>query len=231
MERSFIGHERARFAGLVGVRGGTDGARARAGAPTTVTRMGTRGFVGFVVDGVEKLTITAGDSYPGSGGVEILSWLTAHRADLTDTRPDGIPERARALRLVPASFEPDDPADLDRVRDALRDGPYADFADESVEEVLAFAAYDLGTLLRGGTAVDGTDFPLDSLFCEWGYLIDLDGRTFDVYRGFQTSPPTAGRFTGRPPAYAGHYPVALVASWSFDALPDRAGFLAATDGL
>jgi hypothetical protein len=191
--------------------------------------MGTGGFVGFVVDGDEKITITAGDSYPRGGGVEILSWLAAHRHELSDTRPDGIPNRVRALRLVPTSFEPDDPTELDRVRDALRDGPYADFADDSVEEVLDFATYDLGTLLRGGIAFDGADFPLDSLLCEWGYLIDLDNRTFDVYRGFQTSPPAAGRFAGRSPARAGHHPVALVASWPLDALPDRAGFLAVAD--
>lgn len=187
--------------------------------------MGTGGFVGFVVDGVEKITFTSGDSFPSSGGLSVLDWLSAHLEDLASP----VPEQARALRLVPSSFDPDDPADLDTVRRALRGGPFADFADESVEEVLEFAALDLGTLLRGGIAYDGSESPLDSLFCEWGYLVDLDGKAFEVYRGFQTSPPAEGRFAGRPPVRDGYFPVALVASWPFTALPDRASFLKIVD--
>lgn len=192
--------------------------------------MGTSGFVGFVIDGVEKFVVTNGDSYPSSVGVEVLSWLAEHQDDLVLGTPGGPLDRVRALRLVPTSFEPDnDPEAFGRVRDALRGGPYDEFADASVDEVLDFAAYDLGTLLRGGLAFDGTAFPLDSLFCEWGYLVDLDARTFEVYRGFQTNPPTVGRFVGRSPVGDDHFPVALVASWPLVALPDRDAFMTIPD--
>lgn len=183
--------------------------------------MGTSGFVGFVVDGVEKFTVIGGDSFPSSVGIGVLSWLTQNRNG-------GFAAQVRALRLVPAAVEPDE-RDLDRVRDTLRDSPYEDFADASTEEVLEFAAYDVGTLLRGGLALDGTDFPLDSLFCEWGYLIDLDAGMFEVYRGMQTAPPAAGRFVGRPAARAGHFPMTLVASWPLTALPDPETFMALPD--
>src|SRR5690349_10778886 len=159
--------------------------------------MGTRGFVGFVIDGVEKFAVTHGDSYPSCRGVEVLAWLTEHQDELVLATPGRIGDQARALRLVPGSFRPfvdPDPAGVDRVRDALRGGDFEDFADASVEEVLDFAALDLSTLLRGSLAFDGTGFPSNSLSCEWGYVVDLDARTFEVYRGFQTTPPTAGRF-------------------------------------
>ena len=91
-----------------------------------------------------------------------------------------------------------DPAGLDRVRDAL----------------------------RGGLAFDGSGFPLDSLFCEWGYLVDFDSRTFEVYRGLQTTPPTAGRFVDRPTVRDGRFPMTLVASWPLVALPDEGSFMA-----
>jgi hypothetical protein len=35
---------------------------------------------------------------------------------------------------------------------------------------------------------DGIDFIKDSLFCEWGYVINLDDEVLEVYRGFQTEP-------------------------------------------
>jgi hypothetical protein len=192
--------------------------------------MGTRGFVGFVVDGVEKFVVTHGDSYPSGVGVGVLEWLAGHQDELVFGAPGGVVDRVRALRFVSPSVDPDvDPPGLGRVRDALRGGPHEYFADASVEEVLDFAAYDLDTLLRGGLAFDGNSFPLDSLYCEWGYLVDLDTRAFEVYRGFQTTPPTSGRFVGRPPVSDPYFPVALVASWPLVALPDRDRLLAIPD--
>ena len=35
---------------------------------------------------------------------------------------------------------------------------------------------------------DSTDFASDSLSCEWAYVLDLDKRVLEVYRGFQTTP-------------------------------------------
>lgn len=38
-------------------------------------------------------------------------------------------------------------------------------------------------------------FAQDSLFCEWAYVIDMDKRVLEVYRGFNTSPvPKTNRF-------------------------------------
>jgi len=36
--------------------------------------------------------------------------------------------------------------------------------------------------------VDQADFLKDSLFCEWGYVINLDKGVLEIYRGFQKAP-------------------------------------------
>ena len=38
------------------------------------------------------------------------------------------------------------------------------------------------------------DWAKNSLFCEWGYLVNFDERTLEVYRGFQTRKHSNGRF-------------------------------------
>lgn len=41
---------------------------------------------------------------------------------------------------------------------------------------------------EGLKLVDNTEFAADSLFCEWAYVIDLDKRNLEVYRGFNNIP-------------------------------------------
>lgn len=44
--------------------------------------------------------------------------------------------------------------------------------------------------------VDSYEFAADSLFCEWGYVIDLDNMTLECYKGFQKKPiPEGQRFS------------------------------------
>ena len=35
---------------------------------------------------------------------------------------------------------------------------------------------------------DDSDFALDSLYCEWAYVVDLDENEFHVYQGFNDDP-------------------------------------------
>ena len=83
-------------------------------------------------------------------------------------------------------------------------------------------------MLAAGVIEDAGDFPADSLFAEWGYVIDLDGDgMFEVYEGFQKSPHDKGRFAGME-RDGDYYPVALRARWPLANLPDEASFLEAT---
>jgi hypothetical protein len=172
----------------------------------------TRGFITFVADGVEK-TIRINNAYPGGLGVNTLGWLRDSVSVLDDVR--------RAVGYVRLLGE-----------DA-RPTPEETEALEALNEIGADRLTP-GHILLAGAWFDDRDFPLDSLWAEWGYVIDLDAQKFEVYRGFQQRPPTTGRFAGRGgplhPKVGFYYPVALAASWPMSELPSDEEFVAKFGG-
>jgi len=207
--------------------------------------MGTRGFVGVSVDGTEKIAYQQFDSYPSGVGLQALGAARKIAAD-----PAAWRERAAGLTLVTNDTRPT-PEQVERLRQ------YADTAVSTGEltewyVLLRNLQGDLIGYLDVGLMEDAGRFPLDSLFCEWGYLVDFDEGVFEVYKGFQKAPHDRGRFAGRiaaevaagkrldpaveaaerashyrdgyePPAY---YEVALAEAWLLGALPDDEAFMA-----
>jgi len=190
--------------------------------------MGTRGFIGFVIDGEEKITYNHFDSYPNGLGMEVLTWFR-------DILQSSVSYKSyiRNLKMVDGKSEPTE-AQIKELR------PYADLnvSQQSLKDwycLLRRTQGDPGAILAAGYAIDSSDFPMDSLMCEWGYIIDTDTETFEVYEGFQKEPHNRGRFAHRPPVDLerhikifghGYYPVALRAAWSFNAIPTGEEFLA-----
>lgn len=68
---------------------------------------------------------------------------------------------------------------------------------------------------------DQTDFAGDSLFCEYAYVIDLDKRTFEIYKGFNQSEVNESErfaFLGGKNKN-GYTPVTHMKTYSLDDLP------------
>lgn len=184
--------------------------------------MSTRGFIGFVANGRETIVYNHSDSYP--------SWLGGKALDF-----------ARYLNLDGVDHWRDKAANVKHVSDAEAPTPedvkallpYANLtvSDRSSQEwycLLRETQSEPRMILECGYAEHDGDWPLDSLFCEWGYLFDLDAETFEVYKGFQTSYPTEGRWAGKneraPHRFEGvHAPkykaVQRVAVWKLSDLP------------
>lgn len=190
--------------------------------------MGTRGFVGFVADGTEKIAYNHWDSYPSGLGVEVLSWLRSAGQDVESLR-----EQIRALRVVDPGSHPT-AEDIERLR------PFADLevGTKTLDDwypLLRGTQGNPAAMLRAGVIEDASGFPLDSLFAEYGYVIDADAGTLEAYKGFQRSPHDRGRFAARPPYRPEHqrpneyYPVRLVGSWPLSELPDDKTFCESID--
>ena len=195
--------------------------------------MSTRGFLGFVIDGVEKITYNHSDSYPRRLGRDVLSWAQANQhaltcaCDIHRCLSSGPVDRARTLRVVDPDSEPTD-EDIERLRYGLDLGVGIRRARPDWYQLLRRTQGDLAAMLAAGVIEDGSDFPADSLSAEWGYIVDLDRQVLEVYEGFQKAAHTAGRFAARTSSDAspGYYPVRLVASWPLSELPTPEEFIA-----
>ena len=69
------------------------------------------------------------------------------------------------------------------------------------------------------------EFIDDSLFCEWGYIANLDSKQLEVYRGLQHSKPVDNSRYGSDLTRQGYYPCKQIASYSLNQLPTREAFL------
>lgn len=195
--------------------------------------MGTRGMLGFVADGKETITYKQFDSYPAGLGADVLEWARA----ITDwdavkvqaaaivhvddaTAPPTVDQEANLLTLANYTVNTHTIADSEGYA-VPRDTP-------SWYQVLHRTQGEPAAILRAGHAVHVPEWPGDSLFCEWGYVVDMDAMVLEVYTGFQRSPHTSGRFADRKtdPSY---YPIKLVATWPLTGLPTDDEFLATVD--
>lgn len=210
--------------------------------------MGTRGFVGFLGGDELKITYNHFDSYPSGVGVEVLRWLRQQVAE----NARAIKPAVQAMQMVSESVQDPNTQRWDDCHpddDALARLRAAGLVDENVGgpsdrvtwyQALRNAQGEPWKNLAAGYMIDNREFPLDSLFCEWGYLVVLDGDgAFEVYRGFQHAEHDEGRWgvSGhlRPAGWtpdrglmtgSTYYPVALAASWPLGALPDDDALLA-----
>lgn len=176
------------------------------------------------------------DGYPSSKGVEILEFL---RKDFNrDLLLEGLSKHQ------PATKE-----DIERAYEGLGiwvAGGYVTSIEGRLFEK-SFPYLDTSTggaglledIQRGivsSTPVD-LDFAADSVFCEWGYCLDLDLNTYEVYKGFNTTPLTeTDRFfhlesLSRTSSSDGtvYHPIRCVGSFPLQNLPTSNDFLNIVD--
>lgn len=193
--------------------------------------MGTRGVIGFRIDDKDKVMYNHMDSYPEGLGIQLLEEMDEIISldvskTVKETRINKLKENVRNIRLIEEEEEKLSPLDIDW---AKQHG-FANFdvggKEISWYQLLRGMQGNLIDCLKHSVMLDANDFIKDSLFCEWGYIINLDSLELEVWKGFQTEPTEGNRY-GEGVSYTSHrgdhyYPCKKVASWPLDELPSEA---------
>lgn len=191
--------------------------------------MGTRNLTMVYLDGEYKIAqYGQWDGYPEGQGMTCLNFA---RKLAVDKVKETFIEKLRALQEYTQ-------ADIDDINKRIESGElkkwkevYPALSRDTGGEILDFI---LGAPL-GEKVNISINFAADSLFCEWGWLIDLDNNKFEAYAGFNKEPLTEeDRFyfladkedkdfktDGKP-----YCAIKKVAEWDLENLPSDEEFLA-----
>lgn len=159
------------------------------------------------------------DGYPSGQGTTILEFLKnsdmAKFKEQVDSLTQLTPEQVESKWVEKGAKPGDSFVSMDIAADFREDYPH--LSRDTGSEILQ--------LIYEGTAKEvylDIDFAADSLFCEWCYVIDLDTRVFEVYKGFNTKKLTKkDRFKFLEDKANGEYhPVKLIATYPLSNLPD-----------
>lgn len=190
--------------------------------------MGTRGLTAVMVDGVYRIAqYGQWDHYPSGQGVTALAFL----------RTMDEPKFREALGLCRFLTDAEHKAMWDRLNikgEWITMGESARFYAQPEARLLHrdHGAKVLALVMEGeGERLlsNSITFAGDSLMCEYAYVVDLDKRTFEVFKGFNKGPmdATTDRFAESPTDGNGYSPVRLIGSFSLDNLPTDDEFTAA----
>lgn len=157
--------------------------------------MGTRGAVGFKLDQKEVIFYNHFDSYPDALGEDVVNYVKSV------TNWDSVRDKVTAFEAVDETTVPTK-GHIDRAYYAGTVNLGVGGQSEKDWYCLTREAQgDLGKQLNLGFGVLSNDFPYDSLFCEYAYIINLDTMELEFYEGFNHDRNANGRYAkGLPPS-------------------------------
>lgn len=181
--------------------------------------MGTRGIMAFAHRGTVKAMYNHFDSYPSGLGKDIADWIRE--------LPEDLSEEIALFDRLEAVNEDVSPTEDQKLALLRYFNPRVSTqSDNDWYSLLRESQGDPAAALSAGFYVDGYEFGYDSLFCEWAYVVDLDRKVVEVYKGFQKSAPTRGWWAGeRDPDRSGYYAVDLIEEVSFTVLRDEPSWM------
>lgn len=154
--------------------------------------MGTRGTFGYRKNKEDKLMYNHWDSYPDGLGQNMLEYVKMY----STKEMNEVYDRIKFIEND-ENFE----------KSGKMEGIIHD------RDIYLSAFHKDPTILMP----EDNNFIKDSLFCEWGYIINLDTECLEVWKGFQTVSQKGNRY-GRKKNADGYYPCKLISEIPFDDL-------------
>lgn len=172
--------------------------------------MGTRGAYGFFKDGINKVSYNHFDSYPSGLGAEVMEFIKA-------TPDDQLGEVFSSIVMVNENDMPT----VEQI-DQCKKFANLNVGSQRIDDWYCLLREAQGNLssLRNGLRymIDNKDFLADSLFCEWAYIINLDTRKLEVYKGFNKSANGKGRYAALQSRHKEYYGVDLIVEIDISAI-------------
>ena len=151
--------------------------------------MGTRGAIGFIKNGVEKVTYNHFDSYPSGVGIAVAGYCRRTTIKAMNKAFD---------KLVLVTEEASPTKEQQKQLNKYLSTSVSSGKPEEWYALLRETQGDLVEIVNCGFMIDSKEFLLDSLFCEYAYIINLDTNMLEVYKGSQKDPDKgAGRYVGQ----------------------------------
>lgn len=189
--------------------------------------MGTRNLTAVYLDGEYKIAqYGQWDGYPEGRGMTVLNFLRSmDEGKFRQALRNSSYIEAGELTALWKQYGADDNGSISLDDAARMDRDYPQFSRDTGADIL----YMVQNHPEGLKLQNSISFAANGLFCEWAWVVDLDKRTFEGYRGFGSEPlAEQDRFYFlRDLEENGYSGVRLVAEWSIDELPSDEDFLAA----
>lgn len=169
--------------------------------------MGTRSRIAVQLDGEYKIAqYSQWDGYPEGQGSTVLEFLS--NADI-----EVFKKKLRASKF----FTENELENIEELHPDDWDKKYPQLSRNTGAKIL----FIVETAEEGIKLQNRINFAEDSLFCEYGYVIDLDTNQLEVYLGFNKSPLSEGdRFYGFKCDIDSEYTqIRKIASYSLNELP------------
>ena len=168
--------------------------------------MGTRNLIAVFMDGEYKVAqYCQWDGYPSGQGKDILEFLKTQNLE-------EFKEKLRLCKFLSDKDVVDFNEKFENKSYKLSDFP--EFSRDTGSDILKLILDSQGLKLQNSISFSG-----DSLFCEYGYVVDFDKETFEFYKGYNKKEET-GRFKEYLDEKSSYTPITLVGSWNLKELPE-----------
>ena len=174
--------------------------------------MGTRGIYGFRKNGIDKITYNHLDSYPKGLGEDIADFCRNNDIAKLNQLCDKI-------QMVNNRTQPTE----EQVEDC-KQWTNLKVSEGRVEDWYCLLHKTQGdlTVYQNGLnyMMDYSNFIKDSLFCEHGYIINLDTNELEYWEGFQQEADPTNRYGSEEDC--GYFPCRLSMTFPIDRIPENA---------